>query len=165
MLLMIMDYSQFVNFVRFLNERVTDKHCITFYIMPAEVNLKISFQILFVGLNLIMTIKLVLKKMKFLKFSQRLLDRVRAVDKLYGKLYSTVFFVCFFTQINVHWWNIIEMPKINGGRHYGLRKEAPYAKANARLILQPLRMKAKNCLRLSKETGWPSLTKFSCPNL
>ena len=92
MLLMIMDYSQFVNFVRFLNERVTDKHCITFYIMPAEVNLKISFQILFVGLNLIMTIKLVLKKMKFLKFSQRLLDRVRAVDKLYGKLYSTVFF-------------------------------------------------------------------------
>ena len=74
-------------------------------------------------------------------------------------------FVCFFTRINVHCWNIIEMPKINGGRHYGLRKEAPYAKANARLILQPLRMKATKCLRLSKETGWPSLTKFSCANL
>ena len=74
-------------------------------------------------------------------------------------------FACFFTRINVHCWNIIEMPKINGGRHYGLRKEAPYAKANARLILQPLRMKAKKCLRHSKETGWPCLTQLSCANL
>ena len=80
-------------------------------------------------------------------------------------LYICSLFVYFFTRINVQCWNIIETPKINGGRHYGLRKEAPYAKANARLILQPLRMKATKCLRLSKETGWPSLTKFSCANL